>query len=336
MLRLNRWVPVMAMVLLAALVIAPPVLAQEEVDAGRALVEQVIDQVWHRGNVDFIDEVFAHDFVLVEPEGVVSAANLPHPDAYNYRRYGPRGIYKAHVAAIRAAFPDLQVRGTLIGHGDYFVHQWVMNGTFTQPFSGLTPTGQRAAWYGIDMYRVKDGQIVEMRCIEDTVAMHDALVAGGPAPDEAGWLAAIHQTDMTPELMRTLAERSIMVYNTGQRDDAIFASDFVLHLPLSSFPAPLDLEAFYAWVQGNHILWPDCNVCPGTATWQDVMRVDGDLLFYPFMALRTHDTAAYMGHAPNKVHIELPGAALLRFENGRIAEAWYLYDPAALMAGLSA
>jgi predicted ester cyclase len=336
MLRLNRWFLPIGIVLLAVLVIAPTVLAQDEIDAGRTLVEQAIEQVWHNGNIDFVDEAFAYDFVLTEPEGVVSGANLPHPDAYSYRRYGPRGIYKAHIAAIRAAFPDLEVHGTLIGHDDYFVHQWVMNGTFTQPLSGMTPTGQHVAWYGMDTYRVKDGQIVEMRCIEDTAATQNALSAGGPARTGTDWLADVRQIDMTPELMRTLAERSIRVYNTGQRDDAIFTSDFALHLPMSSFPDPLDLEAFNAWAQGNHVLWPDCNVCSDTAAWQDVMRVDGDLLFYPFMTVRTHDTAAYMGLEPNQARVELPGAALLRFENGRIAEAWYLYDPAVMMAGLSA
>ena len=89
-----------------------------------------------------------------------------------------RDDIKAFMTAFRAAFPDLNFWGTadLIAEGDYVVGRWEGGGTHTGPaFSdfllGSLPaaTGRKMHFTGMTVLRLKDGQIVEERGLDDGV-----------------------------------------------------------------------------------------------------------------------------------------------------------------------
>jgi predicted ester cyclase len=89
-----------------------------------------------------------------------------------------RDDIKAFMTAFRAAFPDLNFWGTadLIAEGDHVVGRWEGGGTHTGPaFSdfllGSLPaaTGRKMHFTGMTVLRLKDGQIVEERGLDDGV-----------------------------------------------------------------------------------------------------------------------------------------------------------------------
>ena len=50
---------------------------------------------------------------------------------------------------------------------DTVVIQWRMTGRHTGPFLGVDATGREIAFMGTDIIRIEDGQIVELRHVED-------------------------------------------------------------------------------------------------------------------------------------------------------------------------
>ena len=45
--------------------------------------------------------------------------------------------------------------------GDWIAHRYTIRGTHTGDFLGQPPTGQRFEIIGMDMVRVRDGQLIE-------------------------------------------------------------------------------------------------------------------------------------------------------------------------------
>jgi predicted ester cyclase len=89
-----------------------------------------------------------------------------------------RDDIKAFMTDFRAAFPDLNFRGTadLIAEGDYVVGQWEGGGEHTGPafndflIGGLpAATGRKMHFTGTTVLKVIDGKIVEEIGLDDGV-----------------------------------------------------------------------------------------------------------------------------------------------------------------------
>jgi steroid delta-isomerase-like uncharacterized protein len=62
----------------------------------------------------------------------------------------------------RAAFPDAVITTEdLIAEADKVVWRTTTRGTHTGDFLGIPATGKYAQWSGIDILRIRDGQIIE-------------------------------------------------------------------------------------------------------------------------------------------------------------------------------
>ena len=101
--------------------------------------------------------------------------------APDFRYYGPpslgpepsdREAFKQLIAAYRQAFPDLRetVEDQLID-GDRVVQRTISRGTFTADMMGMRPTGKAYEIPGVDIIRVLDGRIVEVRAMFDSLGM---------------------------------------------------------------------------------------------------------------------------------------------------------------------
>jgi steroid delta-isomerase-like uncharacterized protein len=115
------------------------------VEENKALVTRFYEEVWNRGNVDVTSEVFAADYVRND---LRPSQALP----------GPAG--QAKVAAdFRSAFPDLRMElDLIIGEGDLVAARWTTEGTNTRPWGGRPPTGKRARFSGVNIFRIRDGR----------------------------------------------------------------------------------------------------------------------------------------------------------------------------------
>jgi predicted ester cyclase len=137
------------------------------------LVERFYDEVCGRGNVTFADEVFADDYVRHDLRPTQAAP-------------GPTG--QAQIAeAFRAAFPDLHWRvDLLVAEGDLVAARWTASGTHTGAWGGLAPTGRRAEFSGVNIFRFGPaGKVVEIWNHRDDLGLQEqldaAVYAGAPS-----------------------------------------------------------------------------------------------------------------------------------------------------------
>jgi predicted ester cyclase len=99
-------------------------------------------------------------------------AEIAHPEfAYHW---GPLGEGKgadglaAMEDSIRAAFPDLYVDPAFsVADETYVVNRSVVTGTHEGEWFGMEPTGRRATWTAVEIYRIQDDLIAEQWLNED-------------------------------------------------------------------------------------------------------------------------------------------------------------------------
>jgi steroid delta-isomerase-like uncharacterized protein len=120
-----------------------------DIQDGKALVRRFNDEVWGKGNLDVVFEIFAPDYVRHD----LRPGN-PLP--------GPEG-QKRIAAEFRAAFPDLKTSiDLLIAEGDFVVSRWTAEGTHLGTWGNSGPTGKRVQFCGVNIYRIQNGKVVEM------------------------------------------------------------------------------------------------------------------------------------------------------------------------------
>jgi predicted ester cyclase len=99
-----------------------------------------------------------------DPDGAVDRTYAPDwldHDAAPGQPPGAEG-FKWTLHRLKAGFPDARHRPMeLLADGDKVVAPWTIEGTHTQPFAGLAPTGRRIHVSGIQIDRLHDGKVVE-------------------------------------------------------------------------------------------------------------------------------------------------------------------------------
>ena len=133
-------------------------------EENKALVRRFYEEVWNRGNTDFAFDVFAEDYVRHDLRPTEA---LPGP-----------GGQKRIADDFRAAFPDLKVKVDLvIGEGDFVVGRWTATGTHSGSWGGLEPTGRRATFSAVNIFRFDHGTVVEIWNHRDDLGLREQLGA---------------------------------------------------------------------------------------------------------------------------------------------------------------
>jgi len=127
-------------------------------------IRLVFSEVWSKGNVDLIDELYATDFVGHFPAGTFR---------------GLEGI-RGRVIAHRAAFPDWteEIEDTIVEQ-DRVVARFRSRGTNLGKFLDNPPTGNRVEISEVAVFRLKDGKIVEQWVYPDMLSMQNQLMQDG-------------------------------------------------------------------------------------------------------------------------------------------------------------
>jgi len=111
-----------------------------------SVVRRIVDDVWNKGNLKLVDELFTPDYVNNDP--------------MNPTR-GPQGM-KDLVNKYRGGFPDLRLDiDELFSIGDRVVVRWRCGGTHLKTLEGIQPTGRRVITPGITIYRFQGDRIAE-------------------------------------------------------------------------------------------------------------------------------------------------------------------------------
>ena len=117
-------------------------------EENKALVRRFVEEVWNSGNLDAIDELIAENHVDHDP----AQAGGP----------GGRQAVRAMVEMYRAAYPDTHLAiGEMIAEGDLVAMTWTATGTHQGELMGAPGTGRALELKGINIFRIRDGRIVE-------------------------------------------------------------------------------------------------------------------------------------------------------------------------------
>ena len=139
-------------------------------ETNKAIVHRFVEDGANAGNMDVIDELFADDFVNHDPTQP-AARDLP--------------ALKQVMMARLAAFPDQRTTiEDLFAEGDRVAKRWTWRGTQTGEFNGIPPTGRQVTLAGIDILRVSDGKIREIRWGYDVLGVLQQLGVI-PEPEQA-------------------------------------------------------------------------------------------------------------------------------------------------------
>jgi steroid delta-isomerase-like uncharacterized protein len=134
------------------------------IEANKAVVMRVVDEMWNRGDPAAVEELVSPDMV---EHGAFGAGTGGRDDA--------RGT----VTRFRAAFPDLRLEAEhLIAEGDSVVLHWVGRGTHDGEFMGMPPSGTKVTARGLDIYRIANGRVVEHWGYPDVPGLMAQLRAG--------------------------------------------------------------------------------------------------------------------------------------------------------------
>jgi steroid delta-isomerase-like uncharacterized protein len=94
--------------------------------------------------------------------------------------------FKAVLARVRRAFPDLQYRILdAVSSGDRMVLRWEGRGTVQGVYLGVQGTGRSVTYGGITMYELRDGRIARAWVAADLLSLLRRLHEGRAAPTEA-------------------------------------------------------------------------------------------------------------------------------------------------------
>jgi predicted ester cyclase len=139
-------------------------------EQNKALFRRLMEEVFDRGNISLIDELFAPDFVEHEelPPGIPA---------------GSEGV-KQLSTMFRSAFPDFKATiDDMIAEGDKVVVRGTWSGTHEGEFMGIPPTGKRVSFGVIDIVRIAGGKFVEHWGQMDNMGLMQQLGLS-PAPGE--------------------------------------------------------------------------------------------------------------------------------------------------------
>jgi len=103
-------------------------------------------EIWSKGNMVEIDELFATDFVFHYPSPGVE------PNLEGYKQW---------VTMTGNVCPGTYTIEDMIAEGDKVTTRWNFSGTHKGELMGVAPTGKQVTMTGISIIRIVGGKIVE-------------------------------------------------------------------------------------------------------------------------------------------------------------------------------
>ena len=136
-------------------------------EQNKTIVARVYDELLNRENKAVIDEVFARDVIIHDP----FMGTMTGSDAF-----------RQLLGVFDTAFPGHRARvERVMAEDDYVMVLHTHTATHTGPFMNIPPTGRQIVVNGLELFRLKDGRIVEFWRKDDDASLLIQLGAL-PAP----------------------------------------------------------------------------------------------------------------------------------------------------------
>jgi predicted ester cyclase len=140
---------------------------ETEQDRNKAASRRFHDEVWTKGNLDVIDELFEPDYKV---------QNLPP-----WRKPGAAGL-KEFIADNHRMFADIvSVVDDQVAEGDKVATKFHATATHVGDLNGpvglVKATGKQVTWKGMTIARYRDGKVVESAGLFDNMDLMQQLGA---------------------------------------------------------------------------------------------------------------------------------------------------------------
>jgi steroid delta-isomerase-like uncharacterized protein len=135
------------------------------VEQNKAAIRRTMEEVWSKGNLSLIPELFTADFV-----------------AHSQRGPGIKGQdgFRQMVENTRKGFPDYQCTiDSLVAEGDKVVCLYTATGTNSGPYAGAPATGKKLSTKALFITTMRDGKSAETWAFQDVLFSYSQL---GMAP----------------------------------------------------------------------------------------------------------------------------------------------------------
>jgi predicted ester cyclase len=131
-----------------------------EQDSNKAIILKMYEEVWNKGNYDYIETAVSPDFVDHPPKRFFTVVDR-----------GREALYEA-ATVFRSGFPDFHDEMIqIVAEGDRVVYLGRISGTHTGKYFQFAPTGSKVDIMGINDFRMQSGVVVERWGIFDTLGM---------------------------------------------------------------------------------------------------------------------------------------------------------------------
>lgn len=133
-------------------------------EATKGIVRSYFNEVLNQGNFDRLNEIVAPEVVMHEPMLLEPVSGVE--------------ALKNYVAALRAGFPNIRYnveRET--ADQEMGAIRWTMSGTHQGDFFGTPPTGKSVNLQGVNIFRLREGQIVEIWVNENALGLLEQIRA---------------------------------------------------------------------------------------------------------------------------------------------------------------
>ena len=131
------------------------------IEENKVIARHWNEEVWNKGNLGAIDDLFATDFVF----------NYPPPGAAPNR-----DGYKQFVTRNFATWADIHCTvEDMFGEGNQVAVRWTWSGAHTGELMGIAPTGKQVTMTGISIMHIVGGKITKEWTEMDTLGMMQQL-----------------------------------------------------------------------------------------------------------------------------------------------------------------
>jgi steroid delta-isomerase-like uncharacterized protein len=126
-------------------------------EQNKAIVTRIYDELLNQENKAVIDQVFAPEVVVHDPfMGTMNGVNA----------------FRQLLNVFDTGFPGHRVKvENVTAEGDYVSVLHTHTATHTGPFMNLPPTGKQVVVNGLELFRLQNGQIVELWRKDDDVSL---------------------------------------------------------------------------------------------------------------------------------------------------------------------
>lgn len=134
----------------------------------KELIERIVEEIYNRGNLDLIDELYAPDIVREV---------LPMPPIVG------RAALRQYVQEVRQAYPDFHIEvEQILVDGNNTATSYIVTGTHAgqSPSVPMPPTGKQIRFRGTVIGVMENGQGVHEVVYQDTLGLMQQL---GAIPD---------------------------------------------------------------------------------------------------------------------------------------------------------